>query len=73
MSQPDKQSRRGLNWQPWNLLLLVSLFGTLIPPIYNRREPELFDIPFFYWYQMLWIPIAVVTIVIVYRQTKGTR
>ena len=73
MTQPDRTPRRGLNRQPWNLLLVVSLFGTLIPPIYNRREPELFDIPFFYWYQMVWIPIAVVTIFIVYRKTKDVR
>jgi hypothetical protein len=55
------------------LLLLVPLIGVLIPPIYNDREPELFGFPFFYWYQLLWVPLSVVCTVIVYRATRGKR
>ncbi len=54
----------------WYLLLLVPLIGTLIPTIYNSREPEIAGIPFFYWYQMLWVPLAVLLTVIVYRATR---
>ncbi len=36
----------------WNWLLLIPLLATLYPPLYNRLEPLLFDIPFFYWYQL---------------------
>lgn len=28
----------------------------LVPPIYNRAEPSLFGMPFFYWYQLAWVP-----------------
>lgn len=65
--------RRGLNVRSWNLLLLVPLIGTLIPQFYNGREPSLFSIPFFYWYQMAWIPIAVAVTAVVYRKTRGER
>jgi hypothetical protein len=42
----------------WTWLLLIPLAGTLIPPIYNTHDPELFGIPFFYWYQMAWVVIS---------------
>jgi Protein of unknown function (DUF3311) len=57
----------------WSWLLLIPLLGTLIPPIYNTRDPELFGVPFFYWYQMVWIPISVLVTVLVYRATKRER
>ncbi len=39
--------------------------------IYNSADPELIGIPFFYWYQMAWVPITVALTVIVYRKTRG--
>ena len=47
--------------------------ATLIPGIYNRETPKLFDIPFFYWYQMAVIPVGVLCVVLVYRSTRGER
>jgi hypothetical protein len=57
----------------WTWLLLVPLFGTLIPWIYNTHDPEAFGVPFFYWYQMIWIPLSVVITMLVYRATKRGR
>ena len=54
----------------WTWLLVIPLIGTLIPPIYNTRDPELFGVPFFYWYQMLWIPLSVLCTLAVYRATR---
>jgi hypothetical protein len=54
----------------WTWLLLIPLVGTLIPPIYNTQDPELFGVPFFYWYQMVWIPVSVLVTVLVYRATR---
>ncbi len=36
-------------------LLLVPFLAVLWPPFYNHREPALAGIPFFYWYQLLWV------------------
>lgn len=56
---------------PLNWLLLLPLAATLYPPLYNRDEPRLFDIPFFYWYQLAAIAIGVTCTLIVYRAKRG--
>jgi hypothetical protein len=38
------------------LLLLLPFIGLLWVPFYNRAEPSLFGFPFFYWYQLAWVP-----------------
>lgn len=55
---------------PINWLLVLPLVATLIPPLFNREEPRLFDIPFFYWYQLAAIAIGVSCTLIVYRATR---
>lgn len=59
------QRRTDRSW--WNWLLLVPLLAVVYPPLYNRIEPVLLGIPFFYWYQLAVIPVSVVCTVIVYR------
>jgi hypothetical protein len=48
------------------LLLAVPYIGLLWVPFYNRVEPQWLGIPFFYWYQMLWIPLVSLAILPVY-------
>jgi hypothetical protein len=57
----------------WYALLLLPFAGTLIPQIYNRSEPALFGIPFFYWYQLLWVVVtaALLGIVVVATRRSG--
>jgi hypothetical protein len=57
----------------WYVLLVVPMIGTLIPPIYNTKNPTLIGIPFFYWYLMLWVPITALCLLVVYRATRGDR
>ena len=71
--EPHPADRRGINHQPVNWLLLIPLLGTLIPVIYNRTSPTLGGIPFFYWYQMLWITISVVLTWVVFVVTRRER
>lgn len=47
------------------LLLLVPL-AVLWVPFYDRAEPALGGVPFFYWYQMAWIAVTVAVIAIVH-------
>ena len=54
----------------WYWLLLVPLVGVLIPPIYNSEDPTVIGIPFFYWYQLLWVLISVAVTAVVYRKTR---
>ncbi|HLJ38970.1 MAG TPA: DUF3311 domain-containing protein [Steroidobacteraceae bacterium] len=40
------------------------------PPFYNKVEPTWLGVPFFYWYQMLWVIIAAVCNAVVYVVTE---
>lgn len=66
-------SRGRINFRPVNLLLLIPLIGTLPPMFYNKTAPSIGGMPFFYWYQLLWIPISVTLTYLVYRTTRGER
>ena len=48
-------------------LLLIPFIGLLWVPFYNERGPELLGFPFFYWYQLAWVPISSLLTWIVYR------
>jgi hypothetical protein len=43
----------------------------LWPPFFNRVEPSLGGIPFFYWYQLLWVLIGAILTAIVYFATEA--
>jgi hypothetical protein len=49
------------------ILLLLPFIGLLWVPFYNSLEPALFGFPFFYWYQLAWVPISSLLIWLVYR------
>ena len=63
MDKPVK--RRGFH--AVHLLLLLPFAALLWVPSYNRTEPELAGIPFFYWYQMLWVLISTVLTMTAYK------
>ncbi len=49
------------------LLLLLPFLGLLWVPFFNAREPALFGFPFFYWYQLLWVPLSALITWLVWR------
>jgi hypothetical protein len=57
----------------WYYLLLLPPLLLLWVPHYNRIEPALIGIPFFYWYQMAWVVIAATLTGIVYLLDKRHR
>ena len=69
--QPGEKRRRAS--RGWYLLLLVQFVAVLWPPFYNRDEPRLIGMPFFYWYQLLWVVIAALLTAIVYFVTEDSR
>ena len=48
-------------------LFVVVVVVALWVPLYNRAEPTLFGIPFFYWVQLAWILVTAVATLIAYR------
>jgi hypothetical protein len=63
----------GFLFRPVNLLLLLPFIGLLVPALYNKVTPRLGGMPFFYWYQLIWIPVSVAITMVVYRATRGDR
>jgi hypothetical protein len=57
--------RRGWLW-----LLLVPFAALLVPPVYAHEAPHLWGIPFFYWYQAVWLIITAGITTFVYRWTR---
>ena len=42
------------------ILLLIPLIALLAIPTYNHVNPTLAGISFFYWYQLLWMPLSAI-------------
>jgi hypothetical protein len=55
----------------WLWLLLLPWIAMIWVPSYNKVEPQLFEFPFFYWYQLLWVLISAVITALVYFKTKS--
>ena len=49
------------------IIFLVIFVINLAVPFYNRTGPALFGFPFFYWYQMLAVPVSSLLIYVVFR------
>ncbi|GCE13318.1 DUF3311 domain-containing protein [Tengunoibacter tsumagoiensis] len=61
--KPDR--RRWLS-----LLFLIPFIALLCTPLYNRYNPTLIGIPFFYWYQFFCVLLVMLISAIVYWYEK---
>jgi hypothetical protein len=68
---PGSKPARGN--KKWYLLLILPYLGVLYPPLYSRSEPTLFDFPFFYWYQFMWVPLSALLSGIAYLAARRSR
>jgi len=50
----------------WYWLLLIPPVAMLWTPSYNSLEPSFAGIPFFYWYQFVWIALTAAITWVVY-------
>ncbi len=53
-------------------LLLLPFLGVLSVPLYNRTQPTLLGFPFFYWYQLAWVPATVLILGIIYWRDRAS-
>jgi hypothetical protein len=49
------------------LLLIAPCVLALWAPLYNSVSPDFYGVPFFYWLQLLLIPVSAICIVIADR------
>ena len=83
-SRPSRAgtSTRGL-WTLICVLLAPAVVVPLLVPLYDSEDPTLFGFPFYFWFQMALIPVAVILTGIAYilamgadrrdREAHGTR
>jgi len=64
MRVADKKKRKG--FRPLYLLLLLPYIAMMWVPSYNRIEPEIAGVPFFYWYQLVWIVLGTAVMLPIY-------
>jgi len=57
---PSAESRSATARVLWVLFLMAPFVGALWVPFYNRVDPALFGVPFFYWFQFVWIIVTAV-------------
>ena len=57
----------------WYWFLVLPYIGTLWVPFYAKLTPPLFGIPFFYWYQILWIVLGSLITGLVLALTRPKR
>ena len=66
----DRQDEYRAAWSWWYLLFIIQFVAVLWPPFYNSIEPSWAGIPFFYWYQLLWVIIGAILTATVYFATE---
>lgn len=66
----DRLQERDGGWSWWYLLFVIQFIAVLWPPFYNSVEPSLIGIPFFYWYQLLWVIVGGILTAIVHVATR---
>ena len=66
-----KRSQSGASRCWWYGLLLLPFIFMLWVPSFNSMDPKLAGIPFFYWYQFVWIALTAVIVAIVYFMAHG--
>ena len=60
-------------WIVITVLLAAAVIGTLWVPFYNHLTPTLGDFPFFYWYQLMWVPIVAILAAASYLLSRLTQ
>ena len=73
MSSSPPKPERSRKFHPVYLCLLLPFLGLLWVSSYDRIDPVLFGVPFFYWYQMLWTVLGALAIVPVYLHEEGRK
>jgi hypothetical protein len=76
MAGPTPPRRSPAAWAVATVLLVIGVAATLIVPIYARSTPKLGAFPFFYWYQLILVPVIAIFAWIAYllvrtRPTSG--
>jgi hypothetical protein len=73
MGEPSQPRANPAAWVVTTILLLICIGGSFWVPLYARTAPKLGDFPFFYWYQLIWVPVVAILSWICYLLLRGGR
>jgi hypothetical protein len=65
-NDPTTQTPTARTNKTWYWLLLIPYLAIFWLPSYNSVEPVALGVPFFYWYQLLWVVLSTMVIGIVF-------
>jgi hypothetical protein len=51
----------------WYVILFLPFFAAICVPLYNRIEPSIGGVPFFYWFQFALIIVAAAVTAAAYK------
>ena len=71
MAQTALPRKSPVTWGVIAVLLSIAIAGTLWVPLYARSTPALGSFPFFYWFQLIWVPVTGVLCWICYLLAKN--
>jgi hypothetical protein len=72
-SRPEGVAPRRSDRSPWNWLLIIPIVVPLLVPLYNHTGPRIGGWPLFYWLQLVFVALGVLTTALVYRMTRRSR
>ena len=70
MAQHRAPRKHTGTWIVIAVLLAAAVISTLWVPFYNHLTPTLGDFPFFYWYQLMWVPVVAILAAIAYLLSR---
>jgi hypothetical protein len=70
MAQHRAPRKHTGTWIVIAILLVAAVISTLWVPFYNHLTPALGGFPFFYWYQLMWVPIVAILAAIAYLLSR---
>jgi cytochrome bd-type quinol oxidase subunit 2 len=73
MGEPSPPRANPAAWVMATILLLICVGGSFWVPLYARSAPKLGDFPFFYWYQLIWVPVVAILSWICFLLVKDRR
>jgi hypothetical protein len=73
MKHIKPRDKSPVTWLVVTLLLLFAIGAALWVPIYARSGPKLGAFPFFYWYQLLLVPVVAIASWVCYLLLRPAR
>ncbi len=73
MKHGKPRDKSPMTWLAVTILLLFVIFAALWVPLYARDQPKLGAFPFFYWYQLVLVPLVAIASWVSYLMLRPSR